>query len=281
MEYETLASALDAGIPIDALGGDASRGDLVLIQLLRSKKIAPSPAEEIVLSSAWAAGRAPSALRRCAESRRQKGAALRLLAQSLAYPALVLATAILVSFVTGQRFVLPAVLIPLAASVLLALSARRGLRRGTGRWLDLPWIGAWIRGAAEVPWIEALHGLYASGVTLLEAHPRALKACPVEAVRRRLEAADRLLQQREPLGECLARAGAAHAETIALISQGEACGDLEGALDRAARRRRDVAARDARRLCRLAGGAAYAYAAGIAIGVIFSFYAGYFGALRG
>lgn len=285
LAFADLASALDAGLPLANLGGDAADGERVLTALLRRRQIELSAADASALEAAWVAGRGPAALRRLADQRQRRAAFVRSVRQSLRYPLALIAMSLLVATTAGSVFGgrwLPITAVLIAAGLAtLIVCAVRGLRRGSERWRAMPLLGPLAQDLAEVPYLEILHSLYASGVPLLQAHARAVAGCPVASVQARLLAADHLLQQGRPLAEALATFSPVDSETQTLLQNGEHAGDLEGALQRALQRRRDVAERRTGQLARILGTAAYVVGASIAFATIWSFYSGYFAALRG
>lgn len=280
MQFEDLASALDAGLPLAAIGGEASAGDRVLHGLLQRRGVRLTSIEDAVLAAAWRSGRAQHMLRRAATRRRQHSGVLRMLLMRLLYPAGLLGVGMMVALMTGQRGVLLIVALCLGAVIGSGLWLRHGLRAGTGPWLRLPLLGPLLTDHAELPYLEVLHGLYAAGEPILTAHPSAVGACPISAVRKRLRRADEVLQRRVPLAEALQQAGALTDESVTLIATGERAGELEDALWRALQRRSEVHARRAQQLAVAVGAAAYAFSAGIAVYLIFSYYAQVFSVYR-
>lgn len=285
LAFDDVASALDAGLQVAALGGDPAAGEHALYTLFAARGIALDATEHVVLAAAWTAGRASDALRRMADGRRARAAFARDLFGRLRYPA---AIALMTLFAAttagltlpGGRWLLALAWPTIAAGLLVFVLLLRGVARGDSHWLRLPFIASWARDLGELPYLEVLRGLYGSGVPLLSAHPRAVAACPVAEVQQRLRSADAILQQRRPLRDALHHAGALHAETRQLVAAGEQAGELEQALSRALVRRREVAARGAARLGATLGTAAYVFATAVAVAVVFSAYASIFGRLR-
>jgi type II secretory pathway component PulF len=164
----------------------------------------------------------------------------------------------------------------LAALVWLSLA----MARGSDLLLRLPLFREVMLDLAELPYLEVLHGLYASGVPMLKAHPRAVAACRLPDLHRRLQTADAVLQRNQPLTAALVQAGALHPETRTLLSNAERSGDLEDALRRSLARRSDVATRGTQRLARLLGTVVYVFAVAVVVSLVFSFYSSYFAAIR-
>lgn len=288
LQFEDLASAVESGLGAQHLGGDPSHGERMLHDVLRQRGLHLSRTEDAILSAAVRVGSAPTTLRRCAAARRQRASFVRTLWAGMRYPMALIATALLVALISlrlgTSRWVPIGIVLLLVATAALAFLLVRGLRRGTGPWLRLPGLGPLLEQLAELPYLQVLHGLYSAGVPLLTAHPQAVAACPLVAVRLRLFAADRIVQQQRPLSEALDQVGALHLETRQLIRTGEPGGTLEDALLRALQRRMDVTSRDTLLFCQWLGRIAYGTAAAIAIYLIFSFYSAYFSqlnALRG
>jgi type II secretory pathway component PulF len=279
-----LASAIDAGLPPPSYGGDPHDGDRQLVQLLPRRGVKLDAIEETVLVASWQTGRSPAALLRLADQREQQAEFARTVIASLRYPALLLFLATLVSLIAAKLgahwlpWVVGAVVATIAA---FTLWLRHAIANGSPRALSLPLIGPLIRELGELPYLEVLHSLYASGVPLLQANPRAVSASGVGAVRDRLQLADALLQQGRGLHESLLQTLAVDAETLTLLALGEHSGTLEEALQRAIQRRRDTTKRKTTALAKAIGAAAYALGVLTAATAILSFYSGYANALRG
>lgn len=284
LQFADLASALDAGLPLPTLGGEAAAGDRALHTALRTRGIRLSATEDAVLAAAWRSGRASEALRRCAVARERRAGFARRLWEGLRYPLLLLGMLFVASAasaaVVGPQF-LYALLAGLAVLAAGALWIRAQVHRGA-RWLARAPIARQLLPAlGELPYLETLHALYASGVPLAQAHAEAVGTVRVALVRERLDIADRILQTGRPLRAALEQALALHPETRALLAGGEQAGQLEDALLRAFTRRSDVAARDVQHLARRAGQFAYFAAVALCAVLVLRFYGGYFGLLRG
>lgn len=283
LQFEDLASALDAGLPLASLGGDVTAGERAVHTILRNRGVRLSASEDACFVASAKAGRIPAALRERAALRRDRAAFLRQIAGGLAYPLILLAVAIVVGillaplFGPGLPITIAGTLVALAA---LAWWVRRGLRGGEDRWLEVPVLGPIARGLGEQTYLETLQGAYAAGIPVLDAHALATTTVAVAAVRVRLRKAEQLVRNGSTLTEGLAATQAVHPETLQLLGTGEHAGHLEEAAGRALRRRRDVVGRA---ITRLAKGSAFAiYGAGMAICVymILSFWLSYFARLR-
>ena len=276
LHFDDLASALDAGLPIHHLGGDAKAGDRVLHDILKERGVVLSTTEDAVLLAGWRAGRAGAALRSRSVGRRNRAEFMRTIWAGVRYPLLLFALVFLASFATasivGHYWFAVAVAALAAAAVTLVVLARRGLRSGSERWARVPVLGRIASGLGELPYLETLHALYAAGVPLAQAHPAAVAAVPFASLQRRLQVADRVLQGGRSLTESLAQALALNLETRSLLATGEHAGQLEDALQRSLVRRRDVAARDIGTTARMLGNAAYLLAIVFVVSIVFTFY---------
>lgn len=287
LEFEDLASQLDAGLSPTQFGGDPAAGEQIVHGILARRRIDLDPSEAAVLTAAWRAGRASASLRHLAAQRRQRADSARIILQGLRYPLVLAGLALVSSFVAGSiagRSAFYTMLATVVAIAVLLCLGIAGLARGREPWVSLPFLREFARALAEVPYLEVLHGLYATGVPLLRAHPLAVAACPVVAVQQDLQQADQLLQQGQPLAQALGAVavagGGVHQETLQLIANGEHSGSLEEALLRALRRRQEVGTRHMAALAKGLTMLVYALACAVAIYVVFSFYSSYFGALR-
>lgn len=283
MHFADLASALDAGLPIAALGGDPQAGDRALHAALRRRGVQPTPTEDVVLAHAWRAGKATAALRACAAGRRRRADFARSLWTGLRYP-LLLAVLLLAAAIVAARFVGPNARIVVGASLAATAAAAallyRGVRAGAPWVRRLPGTAALLDGLAELPYLETLHGLYGAGVPLLQAHAAAADVVPAGELSARARIADGILRQGRPLQEALAAAAALHPETRMLLATGEQSGQLEDALARALARRRDAVGRGLSTLARRVGQIAYVAAMLGVAALVVQFYSGYFAGLR-
>ncbi|MBX3463312.1 MAG: type II secretion system F family protein [Planctomycetes bacterium] len=285
LEFDELASTLDAGLPLATLGGRGEHGDRVVHVILQQRGVDLSPSDDVVLQAAWRSGRIGPALRARAGQRRQRAELRRQMLLGLAYPAALYTMAIVAAFATapilGHHGFAIALLVLLAALVAATLVLVRGLRTGGERWNRLPWVGRMATDLAEIPYLEVLQALYGAGVPVVEAHAGAVAAVPNAAVRQRLTVAGRVLGSGRTLGEALAESLALHAETRTLLANGERAGQLEESLHRALERRRDTAQRQVRRLGRSITLGIYAVAALTAVLLIFQFYSRLYGGAFG
>jgi type II secretory pathway component PulF len=275
LRFDDLASSLDAGLTVQALGGEAAAGERVVHGLLQRAGVKLSKTEDAVLIAAWRAGRIGPALRSRAEERRQRAQFARRIWAGLAYPLLLLVFvmfgSVLMSAVFGTRLLgiaVAALFVGVAVAIVLVT---RGLRRGGEAWTRLPVIGRLAQDLGELPYLETLQSLYGAGVPLVQAHSTAVSTVPVASVQRRLQVAQRILAEGRPLAEALHQALALHAETRSLLASGERAGQLEDALLKALVRRREVSSRDITSAARWTG--AIAYGTGILFAVIFIGYA--------
>lgn len=280
LQFEDVASALEAGLPLQTLGGDPTAGDRVLHQLLARRRVVLTATEATVLQHAWRAGIAAQALRARAIERRQRAEFVRTLWTSLRYPLLLLTMVTALSFLLvsslGPRLVASFVLAAVAAAVWLIRSSLRG---GVPWVAGLPGLGPTLRDAGELPFLETLHALYGAGVPLLQAHTAALSTVAIPAVRDRLAVADRILQEGRPLHEALHTAVALHTETRQLLATGERAGQLEDALERALVRRREVVSRRVQQQGRWLGHAIYALAVVAVVWFVIDFWSNHYRAL--
>jgi hypothetical protein len=197
LQFDEVASMLDAGLPLGSIGGGGEHGDRVVHAILSQRGVKLTPSDDTVLLAAWRAGRIGPALRARAEQRRQQAALHRRLLLGLAYPSALFAMTIVAGIVTapivGHYYFPIGLSVLLLAVVATALVVQRGLQRGDERWNQLPVIGPIARDVAEIPYLEVLQALYGAGVPLLEAHASATAAVPNHGVQQRLGVAGRVL----------------------------------------------------------------------------------------
>ena len=279
LAFEDIASGLDAGLTPTMLGADTDQGEQILQDLLTRRGVQLTTIEEQVLAAGWQAGRPGPALRSLAEQRQQAADLLRDLRQRMAYPLCVTAMAIVAAAISGLAIGSSTILVTaLVVAGLLALALVLGGRAVADNHpllLRIPLVGSWLRDRAELPYLRVLHGLYASGVTLRDAHSAACASYPLVDGQQALQRADRLLQDGQPLTAVWAQAPVLASETVQLLSSGEQAGELEQALARALQRRSERAQAQARRLIGILGTTIYVAAASLAIFVIFAFYSSY------
>ncbi len=282
VQFEDLASALDAGLPLASLGADPAAGEQAILLALRSRSVHVTPIESAVLLAAWRAGSVSAALRARAVERRRRAEFARAVWGGLRYPLLLAAMLLLASVATmaiiGKTFLI-VVLASYCGIGALVYAVVRGARAGTPWATNLPIFGPLITGLGELPYLEALHGLYAAGIPILQANTTAVQTVRTGAVRERLLAADRVLQGGRTLGEALLQTGALHEETRSLLNTGERAGQLEDALRRALERRRQVATVAGQGAARLVGNVAYGIVIVAVIVLVFSFYSKLYGNL--
>lgn len=277
MQFDDLASAFDAGLPVASLGGDAAAGDRVVHGILARRGVQLRPTEDAVLTAAWRVGRISASLRQRAELRRERAAAARTVWQGLRYPLLLLVFLCIASCFVGAvlgSYFLPALALgSVAALTVFAVVAIRGLRSGSEAWRRVPVLGRFAQDFGELPYLETLHAMYASGVPLLEAHRAAVATVSVESVAARLRIATGVVAAGRPLAEALQESLALHAESRTLLSNGERAGQLEEAARRALQRRRETVTRTAADLARWVGVGSYSVAVVLAVVYIAWIYA--------
>ena len=282
LQFDDLASAIDAGLPIAGLGADVAAGERALHSAVTGRGIALTVIEDAVLSAGVRAGRIGEALRGRAEQRRLRARFARDIWAALRYPLFLLLFAAAISLVLGSVLGMSwfpfLVIFGLLGVTAAAMLVHRGLRVGGARWLRVPWLGPLAAGFGELPYLETVHALYASGIAIVEAHTQATAAVGIAKVRLDLRAAERHLRDGSGLTEALAFAGALHPETRELIASGEKTGQLEDALGRALLRRREVVTRNVATTVRWGGAAIYGIAMLAAAWFIISFYSGLYGA---
>ncbi|MGC6486451.1 MAG: hypothetical protein ACON4Z_02315, partial [Planctomycetota bacterium] len=61
--FADVASALDAGLPLGSIGGEAADGDDVLVQLCQRRGVQLRPTERLALVAGWRSGGGAAALR--------------------------------------------------------------------------------------------------------------------------------------------------------------------------------------------------------------------------
>ena len=282
--FDDLASALDAGLPLESVGGDPAAGDRVLHAAARARGVRLTETEDTVLEAGWRAGRASTALRARAAGRRQRAEFGRTVWRSVSYPIALLAMLLVASAATMALIgPWPLVVVATVELVLLAVTVYvwRGLARGHAGVERWPVVGRLVQDLREVPYLETLHALYGAGVPILDAHQAAVAAVRMQDLRRRLAIADTLLHQGEPLRDALAQAAALTQETRELLATGEQAGQLEAALPPALTRSQEVAARSLTVAARRIGGTIYVLGIVGTTVLIFLFYGSYFGRIAG
>lgn len=276
---EDLASRLDAGLPI----GEARHGQAVAEAIARN--LALRPFEVAALQAGETAGRLPSVLRHLAAARHATAAWKGEVARALAYPGLLFAMCVFVALFAWSTGVAPRGWLVLSAVLLFLVLLLAGwlvarLRDPLFEGDRYPLVGRVSRCAGEIPYLVALQALYAAGVPVRAGHATAAAAAPVPWIRARLFAATGDLEAGEPLAAALEHRRALTGESLALVHDGEAAGQLEEALARAVTRRQREHAANLRWAARLLGAVAYAYAAGSVLWFALSFYGNLYGRLR-
>ncbi|MBL8729849.1 MAG: type II secretion system F family protein [Planctomycetes bacterium] len=275
LHFDELASSLDAGLPMQAIGASGDDGDRAVHGALRQRGVRLSPSEDAILLAAWRAGRIGPALRGRAEQRRQRAAVRRQVVSGLAYPTVLLGMVVLACIATapivGHYYFAFAVAALVVLATVFTLAAQRGLRRGDERWTRMPLIGRLATDLAEIPYLETLQAMYGAGVPVVQAHETATAAVPEGAVRQRLRVAGRVLGAGHNLGEALATSLALNPDTRTLLRTGEQAGQLEDALQRALVHRREVSGRSLVVTARRGTAIVYGLAMALAVGLILTF----------
>lgn len=279
LALDDLASALDAGLPIESLGGNVDLEDHVLLDLAWQRGITLTPSEKIVLEAGWKSGNASQALRGRATDRRHKAEFQEEVWTGLRYPVLLMCMLPVVALATyavvGPTFSI-AIACAYAVLGLFILIMARKVGRGDANLERLPIIGSLLEDVRELPYLESLHAQYGAGVPIVEAHGAAIRAVRMRSLRERLGMTQQHLSEGIELREALHRSGALCAETRSLLSTGEQAGQLEDALQRALTRRREVAGRKLSSAARRTGQFAYALVTVGVVYVVFKFYGTYF-----
>ncbi|MCK5944729.1 MAG: type II secretion system F family protein [Planctomycetes bacterium] len=277
--FDDLASALDAGLPLETIGGNPQLGDHVLMDLCWQRGVKLRPAEKLSLEAGWKSGSGSAALRKRAAARRRRAEFTRTVQSALAYPALLFVLLPLCALAT-MSIVGPAVAIVIAGVYLvlcvLLVVLMRKLGRGDSALERYPVVGGVVLEMREMPYLETLNALYAAGVPIVDAHRTAVATVRMQGLREQLGVAQRLLEQGRPLREALETSASLSKETRALIATGEQAGQLEDSLDRALTRRTEVAERKLRAAARLIGAVAYGLAVIGVASIVVLFYLNYY-----
>lgn len=268
VQMEDLASALEAGLKPADLGGDPGHGDDVVAAILRQRGVRPTATEQLILAAGWRAGRIGAMLRGRAAQRQQRAEVGRQVWAGLRYPVFLMLFASFASMLLApvlKSYWMPVVALLLWGVLLgTALALQHAWRTGGEAWLRLPMLGPLLQCAGELPYLETLHGLYASGLAIPAAHEAATQTVSIRAVRQRLEVSSRLMQQHGGgLAEALAQALALHPETRSLLRTGEHAGQIEETLERILQRRRQFYARSLADAARRLGVLMYGLAAAL------------------
>lgn len=239
-----------------------------------------------MLEAAEVAGTTPACLRLMAEQRRRQAAFTRGLMGHLRYPLVLFLVSILAAATTapirGQSYSSLGLTMAgiLGGLLFLGWLVRNRIRDPHFDGGPAP-LRELLQDLAEVPYLQSLLGLYGAGVKVQQAHELAANSVGVPYVRYRLRAASAGLATNQPLTESLAAAHALSPETQQLLTTGEAAGELEDAVRRSLSRRMDCLERRLGRWARAIGSTIYFLAAAYAIYLVFTFYANYYGLLRG
>lgn len=286
--FEDLAMNLDAGLDLhSSLGIPPSSDGRSMVESIAGAGPALEQLDRRVLEAAERAGDLPRALRNRAAFHHFQAEALMLCGKKLAYPALVLclaaATLILISvlgYVPSAGRVLAIAIVILA---LIGFAVRHYLQ-GTGNRPEwdgrrVPGLHGFLWDHGLLPYLDALHALYRSGVPIHEAHQEATKVSPVAWVRMRLARASHDLSAGLTLSDALAKQAALTRDSQALLAKGERSGSLEECLHRAAEIHRLALRRRISRATTLLGSVLYLAAVLAVVFVAASFYSSYFASL--
>lgn len=285
---EDLASALAAGLsPRTILEGPAFAGargpiavDHGMVEAFRRRGLHLRDIDWAILEAAERAGDLVAGLRERADAARLEVHLLRMALARAAYPALVLVVAsVTIAWVHGLGFTTrgPLALLIVAVAVFAAGAAFGYLRRrarSDPRWdgRGIPGLPRILRDIGELPYLIALRGLYAAGVRIAEAHEGALATISIASVRGRLQQATDRVRSGAGYSATLTELAALDRETLDLLTTGDAVGDLEGSLQRAAARKRERLTRSAHRIIRVVGTALYFAAVFVVAIVVLDFY---------
>ncbi|MCA8956203.1 MAG: type II secretion system F family protein [Planctomycetes bacterium] len=255
-----LCAAVEAGLtaeqilngPSTATLPGVARSGTTLSEGLLQKGLHLAPHELLMLETSERAGSLPRTLRALSVARSRRAERFRQVCWRLAYPAFLLVMglgfSLLLGVVMGRGLshTLTAMLV-LAGLVggaywFVRSAMRRPDARGSG------WIGKLMLELGELPYLQAMHGLYGAGVKIHEAHALASLTSPVESVRVQLDATATRMRDGATWSEALNGVGALHTETRQMLATAELSGDLEAALDRAVTRRQASIDQQTRRL---------------------------------
>ena len=279
MVFTDLASAIDAGLPLESIGGDPRAGERVLADLCVNRGVQLLAAERLALEAGWRSGNAASCLRSRAAARRRRADFQRTALGALAYPALLFVLLLLASLATmavvGATLAIALAIVYGGVAVGVCVLARK-LGRGDSSLERYPIVGKVLLELRELPYLETLHALYSAGVPIVDAHRTAIATVRMQDLRKQLNAAQALLEQGRPLQEALQTSVALSQETRTLLSTGEQAGELEDALERVLIRRAEMAGRQLQSAARTVGAVAYASAAIGVVVMAVQFYTNYY-----
>ena len=280
LALDDMASALEAGLPLESLGANPALGDQVLLDLVRQRGIELKTPERIALEAGWKSGKGAEALRARAAQRRHQAEFVEATWKGLSYPLTLLGILPLAALATyaliGPGFAIGLAISYAILGAIVLLMARK-FGRGDPDLDRYPVIGTILINLRELPYLESLHALYGAGVPLVEAHRDASKAVQARGFRERLGLAQQHLSEGTSLQEALQLSRALSAETLSLLATGEQAGQLEDALSRALTRRREVASQKLSTAAKQVGQIAYGLAVAGVVIIIVKFYSAYFG----
>ncbi|MCA8943836.1 MAG: type II secretion system F family protein [Planctomycetes bacterium] len=275
IRYEDVASALDAGIPLEAAVGHPGP---TLCEALAATGVALTHVDRAVLAAAERSGDVSRALRDRATHERSIASLQRAIVARLAYPLFVLVCAAALTWFLRTRSLGGSDLpwIALLGIVVVTTGFAWMLHRAH-RVVRLPTFLAPFRGVlrdyATIPYLDAMYAQYRAGIPILEAHSLAATAAPIGVTRAALlDAGQRLERTRDTLGRALEESGALDRETSDLLAKAELAGDLEDGLRRALERRRQTFERRLTFHARAFGGTVYSVAVFACAWQIVSFY---------
>ena len=284
LALEDMASALDAGLPIESIGGNPSLGDHVLLDLCWQRGIKLQAVEKTVLEAGWQSGNGAAILRGRAANRRRRAEFQREIWRGLSYPVKLLIL-LPVAAVATYALVGPSFSIGLAIAygliAALTISITRRIMRGDASLERSRILGPLLEDLRELPYLESLHALYSAGIPIVQAHAAAIRTVRMHGLRERLGATQLMLVEGTELRAALQQNQALSPETRQLLATGEQAGQLEDALRRALTRRQEVATRKLTAAAKRIGQIAYALAViGILI-IVVQFYSSYIAMLGG
>lgn len=284
LAFEDLASALDAGLPLETIGGNASLGDHVLHDLVWQRGVQLRPTEKTVLEAGWKSGTSAKVLRSQAASRRRRAEFQRQVWAGLRYPitllVMLMVAAVLTYRIAGPGFAIVLAIIYALLAVFTLILARK-IGRGDASLERMPLIGPLLEDLRELPYLESLHALYGAGVPIVQAHEQAIRSVRMVGLRERLGRTQSMLAAGTPLREALHESQALSTESRSLLATGEQAGQLEDALQRALTRRQDVASSKLLTAAKMLGHVTYLLAIVGVVTIVYQFYSAYYAAIGG
>lgn len=279
MVFVDIASSLDAGLPIESMGGDPGLGDNVLFGLCANRGVTLDATEKMALEAGWRSGSASQALRRRAAARERRAKFSRSIQLSLAYPLLLLVMLLLASLatmaITGAAIV-SGIAVAYTCAGAAAYIVLRKLRRGDSATERYPIIGPVVTELRELTYLEALHALYGAGVPVVDAHRAALSTVRMRGLRQQLTRSQAMLEEGQTLGEALEASAALCQESRTMLTNGEVSGTLEEALERAVQRRTEMAERRMAAATRNLRASVYTVAVAGIVAIVVMFYTNYY-----